>query len=93
MKRASKNKVEKLVASGALLVDMRTPIEYRDGSIKGAVNLPLRNFVNKITGMNRKSKIVIFGTTLDDPDLKHGFNYAEQLGFTEVYTTAYNQLL
>lgn len=93
MKKASKSTVERLVAKGAMLVDMRSPIDFRDGTISGAVNLPLRNFLNKITGMDRKSKIIIFGASMEDPDVKHGFNYANQLGFTEVYISAYSQLL
>lgn len=93
MKKASKNTIERLVSKGALLVDMRSPIEFRDGSIPGAVNLPLKNFLNKILGMDRKTKIIIFGKTIDDPDLIQGFNYSNQLGFTDVYASGYNQWL
>lgn len=41
-----------LVANGALIVDVRTPEEYKGGHIIGSVNIP----VNKIAGMAPKFK-------------------------------------
>ena len=31
-----------LLAGGATVVDVRTPAEFKDGHIKGAINLPLQ---------------------------------------------------
>lgn len=92
MKLVNKNKTFELVNKGAMLVDMRSPVDFRDGTIKGAVNLPLRNFVNKLASFNKKQKIVIFGRNITDEDLKIAFNYAERLGFVNVFVTEYRQL-
>ncbi len=92
MKKIGKNGVEQLVAKGALLVDMRSPVDFRDGSIAGAINLPFRNFLNKITGLDRKVKIIIFGKEMDDSDVTQGYNYANQLGFTDIYVSSYLSL-
>jgi hypothetical protein len=92
MKRVNKERAIQLVNKGAMLVDMRSPVEYRDGSIAGAANLPLKNFLNKIVGLNRKQKFVLFSGAIDDPELGTASNYAEQLGFPELFVTEYKQL-
>lgn len=37
-----------LVAQGAQLVDVRTPQEYRDGHIAGAINVPLHELEQRV---------------------------------------------
>lgn len=92
MKRISKNKALELVQKGALLVDMRSPVAFRDGHVTGAVNLPLRNFVNRIMPMDKKTKIIIYSDTVADDVLRHGNTYAENLGFTEIFVSDYTSL-
>ncbi len=92
MKRISKEKAKKLIDKGAILVDMRSPVSFRDGHITGAVNLPLKNFTNLLMKTDRKKTIIIYGDTYEDADLAHGFNYAEQLGFGTVFATDYTSL-
>ena len=83
-----------LVNKGATLVDMRTPVEFRDGSIVGSVNLPLRNFLNHLVGVTDKaSTIIMFSTDKDDADVTSAVNYATQLGFSSIYTSTYSVIL
>lgn len=90
MKKIAKKKLEQLMTKKSVLVaDMRSPVSFRDGHISGAVNLPLRNFVNKIMGMPKDSVIVAYSTKFDDVDLVQGLNYAEQMGFTNLYAAEY----
>ena len=71
----------------AILVDMRSPVQYRDDPITGSVNLPLRNLVNHLTLIRDKSKpVILFGSTTSDEDLKMGGTYSENLGFDTYYT-------
>lgn len=93
MKKISKKALESAVKKGAFLVDMRSPVDYRDGTISGAVNLPLRNFLNKIIGMDRKTRIVIFSKTGRDVELSQAYNYAEQLGFENISVSSYEELI
>lgn len=94
MKMVNKKKAMDLVSKGALLVDMRSPVDYRDGSIKGSVNLPLKNFTNKLIGLKKDQKVVIFGKTINDPDVKSACGYADQLGIGgNIFVTEYKQLL
>jgi rhodanese-related sulfurtransferase len=91
-KNIGKDRVEQLLENGALLVDMRSPVEFRNGSVDGAINLPLRNFLNKITGLDKKTKIIVFGAASDDSDVTTGINYAAQLGFNTLYVSEFNKL-
>lgn len=93
MKRISKAKAEQLVSKGAFLVDMRSPVSFRDGHVSGAVNLPLRNFVNKIMSMDKKTRLIIYSDDVTDDVLRQGNNYAENLGFTEIFIADYHSLI
>ncbi len=93
MKLVNKDRANKLVDKGALLIDMRSPIDFRDGHIQNSVNLPLKNFTNKLIGLKRNQKIVLISKSVADPDVKTACGYADQLGFGDVFVTEYNQLL
>lgn len=92
MKTIGKNKAVELVQRGALLVDMRSPVAFRDGHVEGAINLPLRNFVNHIMPMGKKTKIIIYSDAVTDDVLRQGNTYAETLGFVDVFIADYKSL-
>ena len=93
MNKISFSRANDLVRKGALLADVRDPVAYRDGHIDGAVNLPLRNFVNAIMGLTDKNKsVIIYSDTLDDVSLKQSHVYAMNLGFGNVYVATYATL-
>ena len=92
-KFADKNRVHKLMEKNAKLIDMRSPVLFRNGSIEGAVNLPLKNFLNMISGLNKNTKLIIFGESTDDSDVQTGIRYAHQLGFSDIYVSEYKKLL
>lgn len=93
MKMVNKKRALELLNKNGILVDMRSPIDFRDGTIAGAVNLPLKNFLNKLTGTkNKKQVFVIFTKEYEESDAKHADNYAHQLAFENIYFTTYNVL-
>jgi len=75
-----------------LLVDVRSPVDFRNGNVAGSVNLPLRNLINKITPLDRKTKLIMYGSTLEDVDLTSGVNYAAQLGFDKIFISDYSTI-
>ena len=94
----TKERLEQMRLRGkrqVLVADVRTPEYFRNGTISGAVNLyPTRNFVNKLHTLSKekKSPIVIFGQDMNDDEARASANYAEQLGFENVYVTDFQTL-
>ncbi|MCB0515029.1 MAG: rhodanese-like domain-containing protein [Chitinophagales bacterium] len=75
---ALRNAVEK----GAFLVDVRTPAEFADGSVEGAVNIPLNTIPQQLAAFADKENIVVFcrsGNRSGQAKL-----ILEQNGFTQV---------
>jgi rhodanese-related sulfurtransferase len=50
--------LNELMASGAIIVDVRTPAEYKDGHLKGAINLPLQTLGNNLNKL-KKDQVII----------------------------------
>ncbi|HMO31464.1 MAG TPA: rhodanese-like domain-containing protein [Lacibacter sp.] len=48
-----------LVANGAIVVDVRTPGEYKSGHIKGSLNMPVDSIRGKVSELKKKGKPVI----------------------------------
>lgn len=55
----SSNKNE-LPYADSFLVDVRTPQEFSEGSVKGAVNIPLSEIESRIDEFKDKKQIVVF---------------------------------
>lgn len=92
MKTITKEKMKQLVAKGAFLVDMRSPVEFRNAHVDGAVNLPLLNFTNKIMGMPKTTALIIYSDSATDAVLSQGVNYAEIMGFTKIHVGTFSEL-
>lgn len=58
-KSKSSEKVADLLNRGALIVDVRTPQEYKAGHIKQSVNIPLNTISGKVNELKRKGKPII----------------------------------
>lgn len=52
-------KVAEMLQRGALIIDVRTPQEYRSGHIKESVNIPLDKIAGKANELKRKNKPII----------------------------------
>ncbi len=48
-----------LLADGAVIIDVRTPGEYKGGHIKGSVNIPVDTIRQHINDLKKKGKTVI----------------------------------
>lgn len=44
----------------AFIVDVREPGEYAQGSVKGAINIPLGNVVSQLSSFKDKENIILF---------------------------------
>ncbi len=54
------NELNHAVQKGAFLVDVRTPAEYRVGSVQGAVNIPLEKLNQQMRAFKGKPNVVVF---------------------------------
>lgn len=57
--KSQKEKIAELVARGAIIVDVRTPGEFKHGHIKGSLNIPLDKLASKSNELSKKGKPVI----------------------------------
>lgn len=72
-----------LIAEGATLVDVRTPAEFKDGHIKGAINLPLQTLGSNMNKL-KKDQVII---TCCRSGSRSGMarRQLQAAGFTQVY--------
>lgn len=54
------SELKEAVSNGAFLVDVRTPAEFSEGSVKGAVNIPLDKVSGQLDRFKNKKSIVVF---------------------------------
>jgi len=77
------NTVLEKIRAGALLVDVRTPDEFLDGSYDGAVNIPLPSLLARQAELGPKDRpIVLFCAT--GARSGAGARLLKQAGFTDV---------
>jgi phage shock protein E len=51
--------LENIIAEGALIIDVRTAGEYKNGHIKGSLNVPLSNIEDAISWLIKDVPIVV----------------------------------
>lgn len=48
------------IQEGAFLVDVRTPMEFAEGNVRGSVNIPLDQLTSQLSRFRDKKSIVVF---------------------------------
>lgn len=76
------NKLEEVIKEGAFLVDVRSPSEFADGSVKGAVNIPVNQVSSQLSKFKNKKNIVVFCRS--GARSSQAKSILEQNGFTNV---------
>ena len=50
--------VHEWIQNGAIIVDVRTPDEFRTGHIKGSLNIPLNNLPGQLSKVDKEKQIL-----------------------------------
>lgn len=82
--RINGKQARSLVAQGARLVDVRTPAEFRDGHVDGAVNVPLDQLEARSAEIGAKDQAVVLYCHSGRRSALAARKLAAQ-GFTKVY--------
>jgi rhodanese-related sulfurtransferase len=72
-----------LVAKGARLIDVRTPVEFGAGHIQGAQNVPVESVVGSAGSWAKDAPVVLYCQTGARSSNAYGYLVAQ--GFTRVY--------
>jgi rhodanese-related sulfurtransferase len=84
VQRITPQKAKKLIDKGGLLIDVRSPVQFRDGSLPNAINVSLRN-VSSLFKHPKTTNFILFGESDDDENVKAAGNYLIQFGYSNVY--------
>ena len=68
---------------GAVLLDVRTPEEYREGHISGSKNVPLQS-LDKVTGFVNKQDTPIFAYCYSGARSAQAVSALRRMGYTNV---------
>lgn len=74
-----------MVAKGAILVDVRSPQEFNEGHLPGAINIPeyeIRRFKNKMPKLNQQ---IILYCQYGGRSRK-SYNMLKKMGYTNIYS-------
>lgn len=87
-------RLKAILKKGPTIVDIRSPVDFKNSNVPNSVNLPLRNFTSKLMGLKSKpATIIAYANTDSDDDLRMAEVYAEQLGVHALlFTTDMNTL-
>jgi phage shock protein E len=50
--------IKELIANGAIVLDVRSPSEFKDGHIKGALNFPLQNLTTQMNKLKKEQVLI-----------------------------------
>ncbi len=77
--------LKNMVSKGAILIDVRSPQEFKEGHLPGAINIPeyeIRKVKNEMPKLNQQ--IVVYcqygGRS------KNAYNMMKKMGYTNVYS-------
>ena len=81
-----KEELDNYIKMGATIIDVRSPQEYREGHINGAINLPEYNIRRNVQNiLTDKNQLIILYCSVGERS-KMAQNKLKRFGYTNVYT-------
>ena len=81
----SLEKLEELESKGSIIIDVRSPQEFEEGHIEGAISIPEYELKNRVRNeiVNLEEPIIVYCST--GHRSKRAQELLEQMGYKEVY--------
>ena len=81
----SLEKLEELERKGSIIIDVRSPQEFEEGHIEGAISIPEYELKNRVRNeiVNLEEPIIVYCST--GHRSKRAQELLEQMGYKEVY--------
>lgn len=81
----NREELEKMVSEGAILIDVRSPQEYREGHLEGAKIIPEYELINRCNDEleNKDATIIVYCSS--GSRSKRAQKQLEKLGYHNVY--------
>jgi phage shock protein E len=75
--------LQQIIKEGGQLIDVRSPVEFSQGALEGAINMPINSFQYLKDSIDSSKPVVLYCRT----GARSGMvkNYLEQLGFDQVH--------
>ncbi len=75
--------VQEILGAGGQLIDVRSPVEFSQGSLDGAVNMPIESFQYLMKDIDNSKPVLLYCRT----GARSGMvkNYLDQMGFSQVH--------
>jgi phage shock protein E len=80
--KVAQNVVVEMIKSGAQVVDVRTPEEFREGSFPGAVNVPVNDLSRRMAEIKKDKAVVLYCASGARSSM--AARMLKQAGYTEV---------
>ena len=81
-----KEELDNYIKMGATIIDVRSPQEYREAHINGAINLPEYNIRRNVQNiLTDKNQLIILYCSVGERS-KMAQNKLKRFGYTNVYT-------
>jgi len=80
---AEETDLEKIITQGALIIDVRTVDEYKNGHIKGSLNIPLKEIEDAMSWLIKDVPVVVVCRSGNRS--AHAKKILDANGFTKVY--------
>ena len=80
-----KNELEKMISKGAILIDVRSPQEYEEGHLEGALLIPEYELVSRCRQKLKNKEAIYIVYCSSGTRSKKAQKELEKLGYTNVY--------
>jgi len=75
--------LEEKMSEGGQLIDVRSPIEFQQGALEGAVNIPITSVQTLTDNIDNSKPVLLYCRTGARSEMVK--KYLEQLGFNQVH--------